>query len=769
MRADALGLFWQEMPVIKEDKAEEKYLPPANNWSGPDFLPYFAEAQRFDVPIMSDMDILMAQQNRETWFYDLECYPNYFLAAFRSQQTGKVIYWEKVGTGHWNDNPDKLQWVLENILLVGFNNKNYDDPMIQLSMLGLDTYNLKLASNCIIQEGLKPWMFHRKFKHPQLNMNTIDIMEVAPLSGSLKAYAGRAGANKMQDLPYYHETHLSDGQISVVRWYCVNDLTNTQVLYELLKTEMELRVQMSEEYGVDLRSKSDAQIAEAVISHELQKLTGDRPAKPSIPAGTCYAYKVPAYLQYQTPVMQQLLKIVRASRFVVTEEGGVDMPPTLRNLKVEMGNSVYRLGIGGLHSSEKKQCVFATKARSLEDVDVESYYPRIILNLGLFPQHLGKAFLKVFDKIVVTRLDAKHTGNKKVANSLKIVINGTFGKLGSKYSIFYSPDLLIQVTLTGQLSLLMLIEALELSGISVVSANTDGIVVSCPVELHELRDRIITWWEGVTRFKMEATPYEAICSRDVNNYIAIKAPDKEGKRGAKLKGAYANAGLSKNPVTTICNEAVVAYLLDRTPLHETICACTDIQKFVSVRKVKGGAVHVVYRDMGEHTSAENMEQHLLDTGWRPYYGGTMIHKDWIEKRLPYDRMAISKEHLMRGPSFAPLPEGAPPDPRNWAPGLCWLAPEHLDNPTPQGLTKAYATARWQPVRAEYLGAMIRWYYSKLPEGQTQRILYAGSPNKVPKSDGAKPIMEFDGSFPEDINYEWYIEESRRILRDLGYE
>ncbi|KKS65278.1 MAG: hypothetical protein UV34_C0020G0001, partial [Parcubacteria group bacterium GW2011_GWB1_42_6] len=39
---------------------------------------------------------------------------------------------------------------------------------------------------------------------------------------------------------------------------------------------------------------------------------------------------------------------------------------------------------------------------------------------------------------------------------------------------------MIQVTITGQLALLMLIERLELCGVPVISANTDGLVVECP-------------------------------------------------------------------------------------------------------------------------------------------------------------------------------------------------------------------------------------------------------------------------------------------------
>src|SRR6478609_3841680 len=66
------------------------------------------------------------------------------------------------------------------------------------------------------------------------------------------------------------------------------------------------------------------------------------------------------------------------------------------------------------------------------------------------------------------------------ADSKKIEINGSFGKFGSKWSALYSPDLLIQVTITGQLCLLMLIEQLEAAGVQVCSANTDGIVMRYP-------------------------------------------------------------------------------------------------------------------------------------------------------------------------------------------------------------------------------------------------------------------------------------------------
>lgn len=56
-------------------------------------------------------------------------------------------------------------------------------------------------------------------------------------------------------------------------------------------------------------------------------------------------------------------------------------------------------------------------------------------------------------------------------------MNGLFGKLGGVCCQPSSPDLLLAITITGQLNLLTLIVGAEHRGIEVVSANTDGIIV----------------------------------------------------------------------------------------------------------------------------------------------------------------------------------------------------------------------------------------------------------------------------------------------------
>ena len=87
----------------------------------------------------------------------------------------------------------------------------------------------------------------------------------------------------------------------------------------------------------------------------------------------------------------------------------------------------------------------------------------------------------------------------------KLELNGSYGKFGSKYSFLYSPELLLQTTITGQLSLLMLVETLEDNNLKVVSANTDGIVVYYKrTELDKVHD--LLWdWELQTSYQLEQT------------------------------------------------------------------------------------------------------------------------------------------------------------------------------------------------------------------------------------------------------------------------
>lgn len=515
---------------------------------------------------------------------DTECYKNYFLVMFRGIDNGVTRYFEMYPGKEFDAR--RVMHILRNYETVGFNSRNYDIPMLALACSGADNIELKQASDyLILNEEATPWNFERRYNVKLPEINHIDLIEVAPgVMIGLKLYMGRMHSATLQDLPIEPDASISPEDRIGLREYCGNDLTGTAELHNSLLPQLALREQMSEDYGMDLRSKSDAQIAEAVIKSSIEAVQGSILRRPTSVPGT-FKYTPPEWLTYDTQQLQEVFNIVTSVDFKVKDNGVVELPAEIKSLKIAIGDSVYKMGIGGLHSTEQKVAHVADDTFVLRDFDVASYYPSVILNERLYPANLGEDFLGVYRGLVKRRLEAKRTGNKAVDGALKVTINGSFGKFGSKWSVLYSPTLLIQVTVTGQLALLMLIEGMEGVGIQVVSANTDGIVLKCPVDKQQLMYDMVKWWEGATGFTTEETQYAALYSRDVNNYVAIK-PD--GK--VKLKGVFAPTGLMKNPVNAVVVDAVIGHLTKGIPVNDTIRACDDVRRFLTVRTVAGGAV-----------------------------------------------------------------------------------------------------------------------------------------------------------------------------------
>lgn len=518
---------------------------------------------------------------RQTLVCDTECYRDYWSIGFREVENDRTVVLE-LYDGVELDRM-RIAKIIRNWRIVTFNGINYDMPMLALAMTGATTQQLKQLSDEIIVGGLRPWHVEERYgcRLPTY-LDHIDLFEVAPGMASLKIYGGRVHSRRMQDLPIEPHEEVGPHRRAMLRSYHANDLQTTVDLYNKLRPQVELRASMSAEYGMDLRSKSDAQVAEAVIRSQLEK-RGVTVRRPDIRIGT-FRYQVPPFIRYQTKQMLDLLDRIRFANFNVPPSGVVEMPKWLSEVKIELGTGVYRMGIGGLHSSESSVTHYSDDEHTLIDRDVRSYYPEIILNSRLAPKHLGDAFLEVYRRIVDRRLAAKSAGDKVTADSLKITVNGSFGKLGSPYSTLYSPELMIQVTITGQLSLLMLIERLTLAGFEVLSANTDGLVTKVPRSRRAEFEAILWDWEVDTCFVTEEVEYRALHSRDVNSYIAIGANGK-----VKLKGAYAEAGLQKNPTCEIAVRAAVAYLATGADIEATVRGCSDIRQFVAIRTVKGGA------------------------------------------------------------------------------------------------------------------------------------------------------------------------------------
>lgn len=542
---------------------------------------------------------------------DVECYRNYFLVKFYIEGGGFRKF-------EMNDNSPPinlaaLRATMYEFELVTFNGIGYDVPMIAAALMGFDCAKLKECSDGIIQGNLRHWQFYRQFNVQELNdLQHIDIMEVAPgVRIGLKVYMGRMHSKTMQDLPVEHDAMLTPEQMRIIDKYNDNDLTETRKLKETIANPLKLRRQISADIGVDVMSKSDAQIAEEVICSRL----GYRPKKQPVQSGRRFFYVPPEFISFQTEQMREVLRVMTTSAFiendpdlpgaeVFTNDAGevikaaVITPPEFKALLPTIGGTTYKFGIGGLHSQEKAMTKLSSATNVIKIHDVASYYPNLILLMGMYPRAIGPQFIEIYGSILKQRMEAKRSGNKQDSNTLKITLNGAFGKLGSKYSILCAPDLMIRTTVTGQLALMMLIESMELAGIPVISANTDGVVTNTPAGLESARERILTEWQQRTGLELECEPFAALYARDVNSYIAFH-PD----RSHIAKGAFSPSGVAPasspsgiTPAFDIINDAIIALLRDNTPLMETIRNCTDIRRFVKVARCAGGGV---FEETGE--------------------------------------------------------------------------------------------------------------------------------------------------------------------------
>jgi hypothetical protein len=622
---------------------------------------------------------------RYTLLGDIEIYKNVFLAGFRRKSDGKVLIMEeshlsKIDRAH-------LRTILMQNDFVGFNSMSFDAPLLWYFVQGASVADMKKAADRIINGGIKWWDVEDAIgvQIPyEFKKSHIDLIEPQPNPfASLKILHARLHGKELRDLPYEPDAVLTDEQIDNLRIYLErSDLPATEKLWDAMSEGMDLRRQIGQMIGQNVMSKSDTQMGLAIVKKRAEEVLGRKIERSSLKAGHTFRYPIPPYISFETSQLRSILNRIREHDFVVQADGKVELPKFLEE-PITLGETTYQMGIGGLHSTEANRAVFSDQDKLLIDFDAASFYPAILLTLGLYPDAIGPAFLKVYEGIRKDRLAAKAAKNKAVDKALKIALNGTFGSLGSRYSFVYAPHLLIAVTLTGQLALLMLIERAEQMGIGAVSGNTDGIVLSVPRSMFAgwIKDEkgkdtvrpapsaladLIHGWERDTGFDMEGTEYLALYNQSVNSYFAIKP-----NGGHKRKGPFANpwsdhpddkdarASLMKNPQMTICSDAALAKIKHGTPVRETIESCTDIRQFITVIRVTAGAtwrgdylgkvIRYYYSTNGDEVF-ESKPNKLGNYKKVPKTDGAapcMTLPDELPCDIDYDRYVVEAEQILK--------------------------------------------------------------------------------------------------------------------------
>lgn len=376
--------------------------------------------------------------------------------------------------------------------------------------------------------------------------------------------------------------------------YNDNDVYIVAELIRMNQEEVLLRYRISEEYNVDVFSASRSTIADKVIVKLYSKFTGLHP-KAFIDTKTIRRKIVVSEIlsdkiAFSTPELNDILSDIR-SLTLRGEKGEFDREFTF------MGTS-YTIATGGLHSNEIPAVYIENSDSIIVDRDVASYYPNMIRSLKVCQKHLiPKAWFRIADTIVDERLEHKHLAKDKSLDSidrdkhataaacLKIVANaGIFGKMGSEKSFLCDKKAMYQVTINGQLFLLMLIEKLELAGIHVISANTDGIVTIVPRELEQTADDICHWWEKHLGLELEFTYYTKYVTEGVNSYLTVKRGGSSKFKG-RMNPKMFLEDLSKGYNSPIVAKCVTEYFINGTPVMETLRNAKSILDFCRTQNV----------------------------------------------------------------------------------------------------------------------------------------------------------------------------------------
>ncbi|MER9833375.1 hypothetical protein NKJ28_00160 [Mesorhizobium sp. M0145] len=549
--------------------------------------------------------------------FDIEVYGNVLLVGMRRVEDGKIIILEE--SDRSTIDKDWLRRILLTHRMFGFNSMGYDAPLLWYFLTKDPSLaQMKIASDKIIKGRLRWWEVEEALDIHipwDFKKNHVDLIEPQPNPvAGLKALHARLHGTTIRELPYHEAMLLSHEQIDKLREYLHNDLDATRMLREALAEPLALREALGIDLGIDLRSKSDSQMGLAIIKKRVEDFLGNKVKKADLKPGLSFRYTAPEYIKFETSQLSDILSGIQKHDFIIGGDGKVELPDWLSKEKIEIGLSIFQMGLGGLHSMESNRSVKADDLHVIVSCDVASYYPAIILSLGLYPPATGPAFCVAYEGIRKDRLKAKKVKDTVRDKGFKIALNGGgFGNLGQRFSITFAPHLLIATTLTGQLSLLMLIERAFLAGIGTISANTDGAEFFCPRESYagmKLNDEggitnrlnpskladICDQWERDTKFDLEFVEYVGLYNQSVNSYFAIKADGNHKRKGPISnpwnpdKSDFDPRGqLMKNPQTTICSDAALARIKDGTPVSETIRNCRDIKQFVTVIKATGGA------------------------------------------------------------------------------------------------------------------------------------------------------------------------------------
>lgn len=571
------------------------------------------------IPLVDKLTIAEIKQR-------LEIIPKKRFVLYEDDDTDlfSLLYWLQQKADYFGYNNKKYDRLMLSALLMYYN--QFDKPSKLITFLyetsqrvirssnndtlWTDNFTSLILRNNVAFRDLDLFQifrldhYHKSLKQTSINIKWYNLKEYTmPPIGDLDRHyyherlpEAKGMTDRELNIHYRNvfERFIPKEYLNEMADYNDNDVYIVAELIRMNQEEVLLRYRISEEYKVDVYSASRSTIADKVIVKLYSKFTGLHPKAfidtKTIRRKILVSEILSDKIAFSTPELNDILSDIR-SLTLRGEKGEFDREFTF------MGTS-YTIATGGLHSNEIPAVYIENSDSIIVDRDVASYYPNMIRSLKVCQKHLiPKAWFRIADTIVDERLEHKHLAKDKsldvmerdkhatAAACLKIVANaGIFGKMGSEKSFLCDKKAMYQVTINGQLFLLMLIEKLELAGIHVISANTDGIVTIVPRELEQTADDICHWWEKHLGLELEFTYYTKYVTEGVNSYLTVKRGGSSKFKG-RMNPKMFLEDLSKGYNSPIVAKCVTEYFINGTPVMETLRNAKSILDFCRTQNV----------------------------------------------------------------------------------------------------------------------------------------------------------------------------------------
>ena len=532
----------------------------------------------YDIETMKELFLVGVHLPKEDTYFEFEVSKN------KHELSKFVEFTELFGHYYW----------------VGYNNLRFDSQVVEWILRNHENWN-ELSSmeitGRIAQKAADVihdanYDVFPEYRESDLTLNQIDLFRVNHYDNknrrvSLKRLEFEMDLENIEEMPIHHsKTDMTDEEIQLTKDYCRNDVMATYQFYLVTtgdcdhplyrgNNQIELRQDIQEEFGIPCLNYSDSKIGDEMIKKYYCIEKGidykELPKKGFFRKDIKVKHCIADYVTFTTPELQQFLR--RISKMSMGMQD--DFKET-----IHFYDNAYTFAKGGLHTENGPKVFEADEEHLIIDWDVSSYYPAIIINNGKYPYHLGKEFLRGYIQMFNKRLELKPLAKKDkkikgIVGALKLAVNSVYGKSSDMQSWIYDRQLTMFTTITGELSLLMLIEQYELNGIRVISANTDGVTIKISKDKLDKMFEINKWWCEITQYELERADYQKIIFSTVNDYLAIKTDGDVKKKGDFLT----DFELHKNKSARIVPIALEHYFVSGIPIVDTIRNHSNIFDF----------------------------------------------------------------------------------------------------------------------------------------------------------------------------------------------